>query len=94
MHFRKICIATAVLLAVTSFFCSTILTEPSLRWLAVYGSKIVGVAAGYFLLIALRTHVICSQLSRGRPQMFDRPAPEWITLLFIVGGLVIVFRPL
>ena len=38
----------------------------------------------YFLIIMLRTHVICYQTKHGFKQTFDRACPEWITLLFFI----------
>jgi hypothetical protein len=47
----------------------------------------------YFCVIGLRTSVIVHQLSLDRPQTFDRPAPESITVAFLVLAAVAAFWP-
>jgi len=51
------------------------------------------VVALYFCVIGLRTSVIVHQLRHDRPQTFDRPAPEWIAISFLLFGAVVAIWP-
>src|SRR5438132_23045 len=62
-------------------------------WFPSRVAVLFAIVAAYFLTLALRTHVMCSQISSGRPLLFDRPAPEWITVSFALLFLVVAFWP-
>ena len=94
IQFRGICIAIAIIAAAISILFAVIRFPQSLRSLAIHGSLFAGLVAAYFLIIGLRTHIICSQCFRGRTQSFDRPAPEWITVLFLLVATASLFWPL
>ena len=72
---------------------SAITFVPSALWIGARASLLGAIVALYFFIIALRTHVIIYQLSRDRAQTFDRPAPEWITVSFLLAAVAVVLLP-
>ena len=73
-----VCVGFVVLKAKDQFSWSGTLGQPSLTFFLI---------AGWLATISVRQHVILVQILRGQKPIFDRPAPEWITLLFF-GAIV------
>jgi Flp pilus assembly protein TadB len=92
-RFRSFCLFCLSVSLVMLLISSAITVVPRLEWVVakvVFLSLLVSL---YFFIIGLRTHVIIWQFSRDREQTFDRPVPEWITVSFLVCGVVVVFWP-
>jgi hypothetical protein len=75
------------------FIVSAITFVPAALWIGERASWLAVVVALYFSIIALRTHVIIRQIISSRPQTFDRPAPEWITMPFLLAVVALVVWP-
>jgi hypothetical protein len=93
-QFRRLCVTVAIISATVSFLFVLVRSQQSLRSFALHGALLCGLLAGYFIVIGLRTHAMCWQLSRGSSQTFDRPAPEWITLAFLLAAVGSLIWPL
>jgi uncharacterized membrane protein len=72
---------------------SAITVLPQVEWIIAKVVFLSLLVALYFFIIGLRTHIIIYQLSRSREQTFDRPAPEWITVAFLLCGVVVALWP-
>jgi hypothetical protein len=92
-QFRTFCLICIGISLVVLLSVSAITFIPSSLWLGARASWLAAIVALYFSIIAFRTHVIIRQLSRNRPQTFDRPAPEWITVPFLLGAIAVVLWP-
>ena len=92
-QFRAFCLCCAGAAILAFLLVSAITFAPSALWLGARAALLTGIVAFYFLIIGGRTHVMIHQLSRNRPQTFDRPAPEWITVPFMLATIAIVLWP-
>jgi hypothetical protein len=72
---------------------SAVTAVPRSEWVIARGMLLTALGSLYFMTIGLRTQVIVYQTSRNRPQTFDRPASEWITVSFLVFGIGTIFLP-
>ena len=86
-QFRTFCFLCTGTAFVILVLISLITFASSILWVAGRVALLSALIGTYFLIIGVRTHVIIVQCSRGTPQTFDRPAPEWITAAF---GLAII----
>jgi hypothetical protein len=89
-QFRTFCLICVAVSLVVLLVISAITFVPSVLWLGARASLLTGIVALYFCIIAFRTHVIIRQCARNRGQIFDRPAPEWITVAFILAAIAVV----
>ena len=92
-RFRMFCFVCVIGLLAGLLILEVIDVVPRIEWLINKAVLLTAIATFYFLTIGLRTQVIIYQLSRSHRQIFDRPAPEWISVCFLLCGLVIVFWP-
>ena len=92
-RFRNVCFLgmSGALLAFLTV--SAITFVPRARWVMSRVLALSLTVALYFCVIGIRTHVILHQLSRDRRQTFDRPAPEWITIAFLLSAAVVTLWP-
>jgi len=91
--FRAFCFICIGISLVALLIISAITFIPSALWLGTRASWLAALVALYFSIIAVRTHVIIRQLTRTSPQTFDRPAPEWITVPFLLAAIAVVLWP-
>jgi uncharacterized membrane protein SirB2 len=92
-QFRTFCLICIGISLVVLLIVSAITFVPSAQWLGTRAFWFVSLIALYFSLIAFRTHVMIRQLTRTRPQTFDRAAPEWITIAFLLAAIAVVLWP-
>ena len=92
-RFRLFCLLLMTGSLVVLLISNVITVVPRLEWVVIkvaLGSLLLVL---YFLVIGIRTQVIIHQAVHGRRQTFDRPAPEWITALFLLCAIVVAMWP-
>ena len=92
-QFRTFCLICISISLVVQFIVSAITFVPSALWFGARAFWLASIVALYFLIIAFRTHVMIRQVTRSRPQTFDRSAPEWITVAFLLAAIAVVLWP-
>ncbi len=92
-QFRTFCLICGGIAICLLLLVSIITFTPSAAWAAGRAALFLSLAALYFLIIAVRTHVTIYQLTRGASQTFDRPAPEWITVPFFLAAIGAIVWP-
>ena len=80
--------------ALVAFLAVSAITATTLtQWVISRALAVTLTITLYFFLIGLRTHIIVHQLTRDRRQIFDRPAPEWLTVAFLLSAALVAFWP-
>lgn len=92
-RFRTFCFVCLAFALFVFLFFATITVVPRIRWTVPKGMLLSTIVGAYFLTVGLRTQVMIYQLRHDRPQTFARPAPEWITVGFLLGFLIAAFWP-
>ena len=92
-RFRTICFFCVGVALCVLLVLSTITIAPSIVWVADRTALFSSIVGLYFLVIAIRTHVMVYQLTRGSSQTFDRSAPEWITVPFLLAAIGVALWP-
>ena len=92
-RFRACCLLCFSVSLVFLLIAGTITVVPRAEWIVAKAIILSLIFSLYFIIIGLRTHVMIYRLARDRPQIFDRPAPEWITLPFLLCAVAATFWP-
>ena len=92
-RFRMFCLLLVTGSLAVLLISNVITVVPRLEWLVIRVALVSLLFSFYFLLIGVRTQVIIYQAVRRRRQTFERPAPEWMTALFLLGVIVAALWP-
>jgi hypothetical protein len=92
-RFRNFCFVCMGVSFIGLLIVDAITFSPQIKWLMVKAHLLPAIVTLYFLIIGLRTQVMISQLSRNHRQTFARPAPEWITVCFLLCAVIVVVWP-